>query len=90
MTMPAKKQDGVDDAEVLGSKRLNVRLPLATYKRLLIHAVQAGEQPGELLTSLIETHLRVWKVQANTTSRGKSDDRLDLAGELSSRVANVA
>jgi hypothetical protein len=85
--MAAKKCEGVDDTEAPGSKRLNVRLPLSTYRRLLIHAVQAGEQPGELLTGLIETHLRVWKVQANTVSRGKSDDRPDLAGSVSAMAS---
>jgi hypothetical protein len=35
----------------------------------MIHAIKSKRSPGQLVTELIELHLRQWKVQSNTASR---------------------
>jgi hypothetical protein len=71
-------------------QRLNVRIDSLAYQRLMIHCVMTGKQPGEFLTSLIETHCRDWKVQVNTVGSVISDDRLEAAAcvnEIASAAA---
>ena len=78
--MKTTKRPGVvdaHDAETKLTQRLNVRVTPSAYERLLIHAIKAKRNPGELINELIESHLRAWRVQDNATARGKTNDRHD-------------
>ncbi len=78
--MRTTKRPGVvnaQDAETRLTQRLNVRVTPSAYERLLIHAIKAKRNPGELIDSLITQHLRAWKVQENSVTRGKTNDRHD-------------
>jgi hypothetical protein len=82
---PSKQRRAVTDAE---SQRLNVRLDAEAYRRLMIHCVMSGTQPGKFLASLIDTHCRAWRVQAvaaqvNRSASVPSDGRLDLDASVS-------
>lgn len=78
MTMRAKKRPGVDDAT---TRRLNVRVTSEAYERLLVHAIKARVSPGDLVTELIATHCRQYRVQVNSAVRGQSEVSVDPAGE---------
>jgi hypothetical protein len=77
--MKTTKRPGVVDAKATTTQRLNVRVDAAAYERLLIHAIKARKSPGEIVSKLIESHLRTWRIQENSPSRGKGMDRLDIA-----------
>jgi hypothetical protein len=70
--MAAKKGKSVNDASV---QRLNVRVTSEAYERLLVHAIKSRVSPGELVTALIDRHLKDWRVQ---DVRSKGNDRLEL------------
>jgi hypothetical protein len=74
--MAAKKAKGVNDATV---QRLNVRVSTEAYERLLVHAIKGRISPGELITSLIDRHLKDWRVQ---DVRSKETDRPSVAGPV--------
>ena len=74
--MAAKKAKSVANAEV---QRLNVRVKTEAYERLLIHAIKARISPGELVTALIERHLKDWRVQ---DVRSKDSDRLESGDQV--------
>lgn len=73
--MKTRKTQGVDDAK---AQRLNIRVTPDAYERLLVHAIKARVSPGELVTSLIDRHLKDWRVQSVGV---KANDRPDLAGQ---------
>lgn len=64
--MKAKRHSGVNDA---AKTRLNVRISEEAQKRLGVHCVMSGMQPGEILEKLIVAHCRDWKVSANVVAR---------------------
>jgi hypothetical protein len=89
-TMATRTHSGVGDATNSIRQRLNVRINPASYQRLMVHCVMRGKQPGEFLDELIDTHCRDWKVQANNHNRGKADDRLEFADDMSAVGTRVA
>lgn len=78
--MKTTKRPSVNDAT---AQRLNIRVTQSAYERLLVHAMKARKSPGEIVTDLIETHLRAWKVQENSSARARILDRLEIAGPVS-------
>jgi hypothetical protein len=54
--------------------RANLRLATDAYERLLIHSVKEKRPAGEIVSQLIEEHLRRWS----------------MPGDLSARVKNAA
>jgi hypothetical protein len=78
--MATKQRRGAADAE---TQRLNVRISPDAYRRLNVHAIMAGVNPGTLVETLIDTHLREWRVQANRAAQATPDDRLDLTASVS-------
>jgi hypothetical protein len=88
--MAARQRRGVTDADETTKQRGNWRVTMAARKRLNIHAIMSGKEPGELLTELIETHLRQWRVQENTHGSVKVEDRIDAADDVSLTVLPMA
>ncbi len=83
--MAAKKRESVADAqddqdEIF--RRLNVRVSLGAYERLLLHAMKANRAPGELVTELINGHLRAWKVSANNPQALVNRNRPEVVDQV--------
>jgi hypothetical protein len=89
--MPAaSKRRGVADAE---NQRVNLRLSAESYRRLVVHALMAHTTPGKLVESLVDTHLKSWRVQAVSASRTASvplDGRSDSEVDVNSTEATAA
>jgi hypothetical protein len=64
--MATKKTRSVGDAQAAATLRLNVKIDADSYERLMIHCIKGKKNPGQLITGLINQHLREWRVQANT------------------------
>jgi hypothetical protein len=64
-TMATTRRSGVADKK---TQRLNLQVGVDAVERLLIHSIKAKMSPGELVTQLIEQHLRQWKVQSNAAA----------------------
>lgn len=91
--MKTTKRQGVADASDATTQRLNVRVTTEAYERLLVHALKARKSPGELITELIEIHLRQWRVQTNQVNRAASvavHDRLVPSEEINLDAAVAA
>lgn len=91
--MKTTKRPSVADASDASTQRLNVRVTTEAYERLLVHALKARKSPGELITELIETHLRQWRVQTNQVNRAASvavHDRLAPSEEINLDAAVAA
>ena len=59
--MKSTKRPGVVNAHDTESKltqRVNCKITPESYERLLIHAIKAKCNPGELIDSLVKDHLR--------------------------------
>jgi hypothetical protein len=69
--MATLKRKGVDDA---ATQRLNIRVTSEAYERLLVHAIKARKSPGELVTELIDSGLREYRVQRNQSARVMSTE----------------
>jgi hypothetical protein len=63
--MAATRRTGVADKK---TQRLNLQVGVDAVERLLIHSIKTKMSPGELVTKLIEDHLRQWKIQINSQS----------------------
>jgi hypothetical protein len=89
--MAAKQRQSVPDTTDAESQRLNVRIDPDAYRRLMIHCVMSGQQPGKYIESLINSHCREWRVQAIRSAQATSDDRLDLTPgvSLGNSLANL-
>jgi hypothetical protein len=55
--------------------RVNLSIGADQYKRLFMHALMSNRSAGEIVTSLIESHLKEWALPARLTDRVKANDR---------------
>ena len=88
--MASKIRRGVADAK---TQRVNIRLTTDAYRRLGVHSLMTGVAPGKLVESLIEQHLRDFRVQAVQANRSvptTGDDRLDLTAGVNLADATAA
>jgi hypothetical protein len=93
--MKTKKQRG---AEAPGHEqvRANLRIGATAYRRLCVASLMEGRSAGEIVTRLIEDHLRRWSMPGDLSARGKSVsrdvelDRQSSDGEISLNVADMA
>jgi hypothetical protein len=67
--MATKRGKSVNDAS---AQRLNVRVTVEAYERLLVHSIKGRVSPGELVTQLIEQHLRRWSMPGDISQRATS------------------
>ena len=67
--MAVKKCKGVADKR---TRRLNLQVGDEAAERLLIHAIKSRVSPGELVTELIEQHLRRWSMPGDLSNRATS------------------
>src|SRR3954451_11120422 len=72
MTRMSKRRS-VADAQGTATNRLNVKIPATAYDRLVLHALMSRRSPGEVVAELIESHLREYRVQRNSTARVMSN-----------------
>ncbi len=76
--------------------RANLRLDADCYRRLLVASVMENRSAGEIVSRLIEEHLRRWSMPGDLSARGKSSardvvsDRQDGASEISLAVSEAA
>jgi hypothetical protein len=77
-------------------KRLNVMMREESIRRLMIHVVMAGKNPGDVLSDLVDSSLKRWSLPSDLSARGKSVardvelDRQSSDGEISLNVADMA
>ena len=73
-----------------GTRRLNVQINDEAYQRLMLHAIMRRQSLGELVSFLIDQHLREFRVQKNPTTRGTVTESAENAGQESESVPAVA
>jgi hypothetical protein len=56
------------------TQRVNLQIDAEAYQRLLLHGIMGKEQPGTIVSRLIDQHLRDWRVQRNQSARAMSSD----------------
>lgn len=81
------RRSRVDDAqtEKTPSRRLNVQVDAACYKRLMVHCAMEDMAPGEVISALIDLHLKQWAMPAtlgNRTASARKEDRSNLADHV--------
>jgi hypothetical protein len=64
----------INNAQKQPSKRLNVQMRDDALTRLMLHSVMLRKNPGDLLSDLVDAHLRQFRVQANPATRAMSSD----------------
>lgn len=74
--MATPKRQGAK-AQKSETTRVNLSLGAEQYRRLFVTAVMSGRSAGDLVTELIETHLRSWAMPARLDGKVRSNDRHD-------------
>ncbi len=72
------------------TQRVNLQIDADAYQRLLLHSIMNKEQPGAIVSRLIEDHLRQWAMPADLTARSREKDRQDPAGPVNLEVPPLA
>jgi hypothetical protein len=85
--MTAKKGKGVIDTQTELFRRLNIKVTEPAYERLLLHSMKRKQDPGKVVTGLIEEHLREWKISPNNPEAVARKGRFDLATRERDSVA---
>jgi hypothetical protein len=85
--MPAKQRKRVADAPKAPTQRVNLQIDVAAYQRLLLHSIMGKEQPGVIVSRLIDAHCRSWKVAPNVPARVMSEESANLADQVTENVA---
>jgi hypothetical protein len=80
--MKATRRQGVVTATKSAKQRVNLRIDVEAYERLLIHAIKSKQEPGEIVTALIDAHLRTWRVQQNPSARVMSSGSVEPDGPV--------
>lgn len=70
--------------------RANLRLDAEAYRRLLVYSVMEGRAAGDIVTSLIQAHLKGWSMPGKISPRADASDRLEMGGVVSESVASAA
>lgn len=90
MKSPKRRAPAVKDTTTTKPKdqmkqRLNLHVKDESHKRLMIHCLMLGLQPGELVDSWIIEKCTAWNLPAerNTAAPVKPTDRPDLTGDVS-------
>ena len=82
--MAGTRRSGVGNKK---TQRLNLQVGVEAVERLLIHSIKAKRSPGELVTELIEQHLRQWSMPGKIADRrqsegsAKPDDQVEATAE---------
>ena len=53
---------------------LNAQLRDESIQRLMLHSVMLRRNPGDILSDLVDAHLRQFRVQANPTTKAMSSE----------------
>jgi hypothetical protein len=85
--MAAKQRKSVADAPKTPTQRVNLQIDCAAYQRLLLHSIMGKEQPGAIVSRLIDQHCRAWKVAPNTPARVMSEESVSGADDVDQNAA---
>jgi hypothetical protein len=77
--MAGNKRPRVGNAKTPQTRRLNAQLREDALTRLMLHSVMLRRNPGDLLSDLVDAHLRQFKVSANTSTKAPLSDSADPA-----------
>ncbi len=72
------------------TKRLNAQLRDESIQRLMLHVVMLRKNPGDILSDLIDAHLRQFRVQANPNGRVMSSVSVESADQASESEREAA
>lgn len=70
------------------SQRLNVHVEPDAYKRLMVHCLMSGVQPGQMVTGWIDSHCKEWKLPAANHGQAKPTDRPDSSVDVNAMAAS--
>jgi hypothetical protein len=88
--MAGNRRSRVNNAQKQPSKRLNVQMRDDALTRLMLHSVMLRKNPGDLLSDLVDAHLRQFRVQANPATRAMSSDSASSDDQASENSAAAA
>lgn len=70
--MEARRRRGVSAAPAPTTRRFNAHLTESAIQRLGVHALMSRRNPGEILSELIDLHLKSWSLPSNLSARASS------------------
>ena len=87
--MPAKRHGGAKapEHEVV---RANLRLDAEQYRRLLVFSVMESRSAGDIVSKLLEDHLKGWSMPGKVTARATGKTSGEIAGQVEPPVADAA
>lgn len=72
------------------TQRLNAQIREESLQRLMLHVVMLRKNPGEILSDLIDSHLREFRVQKNSSARSAVTESAENIGHESECAPAVA
>jgi hypothetical protein len=90
--MDTKRRRSVNAATAPETRRFNAHLRDESLRRLMVHAVMTRRPPGDLLSELIDLHLRQFSMPSNLSDRATKRHSHDSAtvsveGEINEPIA---
>lgn len=63
MAQTTRRRKATGEAATRGTVRLNVAIPSDAWERLALHSTMTRRTQADIITELVETHLRSYRVQ---------------------------
>lgn len=88
MAQTTRRRKATTDTATRGTVRLNVAIPSEAWERLALHSTMTRRTQADIITELVETHLRSYRVQfIGPKESARPDDSAPVASPLESSAA---
>jgi hypothetical protein len=88
--MAGNRRKSVVDSRKSQGKRLNVQMREDALTRLMLHCVMLGRNPGDLLSDLVDSNLREFRVQRNASARATQDISAEIEDQREESLQDAA
>jgi hypothetical protein len=72
------------------TQRLNAQIREGSLQRLMLHVVMMKQNPGDILSDLIDAHLREYRVQKNSAARATLEGSANLDDQREQTLPEAA
>jgi hypothetical protein len=72
------------------TQRLNAQIREGSLQRLMLHVVMMKQNPGDIISDLIDAHLRQFRVQTNPAARATSGVSAEIDGGVENSLQDAA
>jgi hypothetical protein len=72
------------------TQRLNAQIREGSLQRLMLHVVMLKQNPGDIISDLIDAHLREYRVQKNSATRAMVSESAEIDDQREESLQDAA